>query len=164
MIDLEGTPSEQLPPLALPIFRLLATHNIKLPSFAVIIGDNEIWHIKNIFVSNSYNFWGFTLDAYIQMRKLQNFEHDKFRFNKNKTAPDNDRGWSSKCILGTKLNQTKRVRAVNMNRLDVSNPLTASLVKMNKLIVGQFCDKYGNKIYNNNDFFVFTGIPQSANV
>ena len=46
----------------------------------------------------------------------------------------------------------KKIRSVNWKRLDVANPRTAPLVKMNKVLLGQYLDKYGNKLYDRDDF------------
>ena len=61
----------------------------------MMTGDNELRHLRNIFIKNGYTFWGYTLSALITMRGIQNFMLDKCKLNKNKTSPKNNPGWRS---------------------------------------------------------------------
>ena len=93
LCDIKDEPLYFRPSWPLPIFRLISAYNFTKPLFIIMSGNNNIRNLHNIFRHNGYSYWAHSLDALINMRKIQDFSYDKLRRQKNKTAPITTPSW-----------------------------------------------------------------------
>jgi hypothetical protein len=87
LCDCEDLPMADRPSCYLLILRLFFSFNFMKPSFIMMSGDNNIRNLHNVFKCNGYSYWAYSIDALIEMRKIQNFSYYNLNIRRNKTAP-----------------------------------------------------------------------------
>ena len=146
LCDFEDLPMAERPSWSLPIFRIIVAFKFVKPSFIVMSGENDIKILRNIFKFNGYSFWAFSLDALLEMRKIQDFYFDRFKLNRNKTSPTNIPCWGGQFVIGNKMCKGSfrpkqssagilKFRNKTPNCCSVNNHLSQTLLVNNKFFL-----------------------------